>query len=206
MRSLNNDINFFFSLAIFLSYGQEKYYFFQNRIGENPSSPIDGNFCWTYQDPVMTGWNYGSRRHPIIQVALKAALKKHWSIGGNFLHGHQPRDCHLKESLWSTKKIAKSWWHGTTLESLPHRESDFFTSEENQAFIEAANTISRQTQHPRLSRKPIRASALAINLPDTIKYSWPRFPILNLPLDISHWIGSYTNRCLQGKDGYWTRL
>lgn len=66
-----------------------------------------------------------------------------------------------------------------------HTGSDFFTFEQNRAFIDAANTISKKNNIPIYHET--HRSRFSFNLPDTEQYL-KAIPDLKLTLDISHWM------------------
>lgn len=66
-----------------------------------------------------------------------------------------------------------------------HTGSDFFTFEQNQAFIEVANKIAKEYDVPIYHET--HRGRFSYNLPDTKKYL-KAIPDLRLTLDISHWM------------------
>ncbi|MGB5556292.1 MAG: sugar phosphate isomerase/epimerase [Flavobacteriaceae bacterium] len=66
-----------------------------------------------------------------------------------------------------------------------HTGSDFFTFEQNKAFIDAANKIAKENNIPIYHET--HRGRFSYNLPDTQKYI-AAIPDLKLTLDISHWM------------------
>ena len=66
-----------------------------------------------------------------------------------------------------------------------HTGNDFFSFEQNQAFIDAANDISKEYEIPIFHET--HRGRFSYNLPDTKKYL-DAVPDLRLTLDISHWM------------------
>ncbi|AZQ60418.1 sugar phosphate isomerase/epimerase [Maribacter sp. MJ134] len=66
-----------------------------------------------------------------------------------------------------------------------HTGNDFFTYEQNKAFIDAANTIAKENNIPIYHET--HRGRFSYNLPDTKKYM-KSIPELKLTLDISHWM------------------
>ncbi|MEO1012099.1 MAG: TIM barrel protein [Bacteroidota bacterium] len=117
------------------------------------------------------------------QKELKAALEKHGLLVG-FLNGTN-RVLPFQESLARyrehlTKLIA---WEPSYINC--HTGSDFFTFEQNKAFIEIAITASKESGIPIYHET--HRGRFSYNLPDTKKYL-SAVPELQLTLDISHWM------------------
>jgi len=66
-----------------------------------------------------------------------------------------------------------------------HTGNDFFTFEENKAFIDAANKIAKENNIPIYHET--HRGRFSYNLPDTKKYI-QAIPDLKMTLDISHWM------------------
>lgn len=66
-----------------------------------------------------------------------------------------------------------------------HTGGDFFTFEQNKAFIDAANKIAKENDIPIYHET--HRSRFSFNLPDTERYL-KAIPDLKLTLDISHWM------------------
>lgn len=179
-------------MAIFPSYGQEKVLFFQTDWGNQLT--ID-DFCERTKASGYDGVELWLPAGSNNQVALKAALKKHGLLV-NFLHGTN-KGLPFKESLVEYKKGLEvlMTWNPTLINC--HTGSDFFTSEENKAFIEAANSISAKYNIPVYHET--HRGRFSFNLIDTNKYL-AQIPDLKLTLDISHWMVVHES-LLQGKDG-----
>ena len=85
-------------------------------------------------------------------------------------------------------------WNPTLINS--HTGSDFFTLEQNTAFIEVANRLSAKHNVPIYHET--HRGRFSYTLPDTQNYL-NAIPDLRLTLDISHWMVVHES-LLQGKD------
>lgn len=117
------------------------------------------------------------------QEELKAALKK-YDLKVGFLNGTN-KSIPFQESLKAYTKHFK-----TLLEWKPayincHTGNDFYTFEQNKAFIEAANKIAKENTIPVYHET--HRGRFSYNLPDTKKYI-KAIPDMKMTLDISHWM------------------
>ncbi len=117
------------------------------------------------------------------QEALKTALKKHGLLL-NLMHGTN-KNIPFKQSLkqFEEKLQILVQWNPVLVNC--HTGSDFFTLEQNQAFIDVANRISKESGVPVYHET--HRGRFSYNLPDTKKYV-SAIPDLKLTLDISHWM------------------
>lgn len=173
------------------SYGQEKVLFFQTDWGNQLS--LDA-FCERAKTSGYDGVELWLPTATDKQEALKAALKKHGLLL-NLLHGTN-KGLPFKESLEQYKSALEALmlWKPVLVNS--QTGSDFFTLEENRAFIDAANSISAEHNIPVYHET--HRGRFSYNLPDTNKYL-ALIPDLRLTLDISHWMVVHES-LLQGKD------
>lgn len=117
------------------------------------------------------------------QSELKGALEKHGLVVG-FLNGTNkslPFEESLKSYTENFKKIIA--WKPIYINC--HTGSDFFTREQNEAFIDAANNISKSSGIPIYHET--HRGRFSFNLRDTEQYL-KAIPDLKLTLDISHWM------------------
>ena len=117
------------------------------------------------------------------QKELKAALDK-YGLAVGFLNGTDksiPFGESLKAYTENFEKIIA--WHPTYINC--HTGSDFFTFEQNEAFIDAANKIAKENDIPIYHET--HRGRFSFNLPDTEEYL-KAIPDLQLNLDISHWM------------------
>ncbi|CAN0535895.1 unnamed protein product, partial [Scytosiphon promiscuus] len=123
--------------SLLFSYGQEKVLFFQTDWGNKFS--IDG-FCERAKTSGYDGVEIWLPETSDKQEALNEALKKHGLLL-NLLNGTN-KGLPFKESLEQYKGVLETLmlWKPVLINS--QTGSDFFTMEENKAFIDAANTIS----------------------------------------------------------------
>ncbi|WP_149277613.1 sugar phosphate isomerase/epimerase family protein [Pareuzebyella sediminis] len=117
------------------------------------------------------------------QKELKDALQKHGLLVG-FLNGTD-KSLPFEESLriYSKNFTKLLAWKPAYINC--HTGSDFFTFEQNRAFIKAANDISKEEGIPIYHET--HRGRFSFNLPDTEKYL-AEIPDLKLNLDISHWM------------------
>ncbi|WP_422348967.1 sugar phosphate isomerase/epimerase family protein [Flagellimonas sp.] len=117
------------------------------------------------------------------QNALKAALLKH-DLLLNLMHGTD-KGVPFKQSLAQFEEKLKVLVQWKPVLINCHTGSDFFTMEQNKAFIEVANKISEEGGIPIYHET--HRGRFSYNLPDTKKYV-RLIPDLKLTLDISHWM------------------
>lgn len=114
---------------------------------------------------------------------LLTALERH-GLKVIFLHGTN-KSLPFKESLENYKQgLESALKHKPVLVNC-HTGSDFFTFEENRAFIDAANTISSKYGIPVYHET--HRGRFNYSLPVTNTYL-SKIPDLKLTLDISHWM------------------
>lgn len=117
------------------------------------------------------------------QNQLKAALRK-YDLKVAFLNG-------TNKSIPFAESLKQYTDHFNTLLSWNpayincHTGSDFFTMEQNKAFIDAANKVASESGTPIYHET--HRGRFSYNLPDTEKYL-AAIPELRLTLDISHWM------------------
>lgn len=117
------------------------------------------------------------------QLELKAALKK-YDLKVGFLNG-------TNKSLPFEESLKAYTEHFKTLIALNpayincHTGNDFFTFEQNKAFIDAANNMAKENDIPIYHET--HRGRFSYNLPDTKKYI-QAIPELKMTLDISHWM------------------
>lgn len=177
--------------SILLSYGQEKVLFFQTDWGNQLSW---NDFCERAKTSGYDGLEIWLPSGSDDQKDLKAALKKHGLLL-NLLHGTH-KGLPFQESLELYKKglEALMLWKPVLINS--QTGSDFFSLEQNKAFIEVANTLSSQYNIPVYHET--HRGRFSYNLPDTNTYL-NLIPDLKLTLDISHWMVVHES-LLEGKD------
>ena len=117
------------------------------------------------------------------QAELKLALKKH-GLKVGFLNGTN-KSLPFSESLKAYTEHFKTLiaWKPEYINC--HTGSDFFTFEQNKAFIDAANTMAREKNIPVYHET--HRGRFSYNLSDTKKFV-RAIPELKLNLDISHWM------------------
>ncbi|HMB64596.1 MAG TPA: sugar phosphate isomerase/epimerase [Eudoraea sp.] len=117
------------------------------------------------------------------QTRLKSALRKHGLLVG-FLNGTDT-SIPFEESLRAyTKNFEILLGFGPAYINC-HTGSDFYSMEQNKAFIAAANKIGKDHNIPVYHET--HRGRFSYNLPDTQKYLHA-MPDLKLTLDISHWM------------------
>lgn len=117
------------------------------------------------------------------QGELKAALEK-YDLKVGFLNGTN-KSLPFEESLKSYTEHFKTLitWNPAYINC--HTGNDFFTFEQNKAFIDAANKIAKENNVPIYHET--HRGRFSYNLPDTKKYI-QAIPDLKMTLDISHWM------------------
>ncbi len=116
------------------------------------------------------------------QKELKAALEK-YGLQVGFLNSTS-KELPFEESLKSFTGHFKTLiaWKPAYINC--HTGNDFFTFEQNKAFIDVANKIAKENDIPIYHET--HRGRFSYNLPDTQKYL-SAIPELKLNLDISHW-------------------
>ncbi|MBU2975610.1 MULTISPECIES: sugar phosphate isomerase/epimerase family protein [Zobellia] len=117
------------------------------------------------------------------QNELKTALEK-YDLKVGFLNGTN-KSIPFKESLKQYTANFKTLVSWNPVYINCHTGSDFFTFEQNKAFIDAANKIAKESNIPIYHET--HRGRFSFNLPDTKKYL-SAIPELKLNLDISHWM------------------
>lgn len=117
------------------------------------------------------------------QAALKEALQKN-DLKVGFLNGTN-KSVSFAESLKAYTEHFKILiaWKPAYINC--HTGNDFYTFEQNKAFIAAANRIAKEHNIPIYHET--HRGRFSYNLPDTKKYI-EAIPELKLTLDISHWM------------------
>lgn len=117
------------------------------------------------------------------QKELMDALSKHGLLVG-FLNGTN-KSLPFEESLKAYENHLEKLVALSPMYINCHTGSDFFTFEQNKAFIEVANKISKKHDIPIYHET--HRGRFSFNLPDTQNYL-SQIPELKLNLDISHWM------------------
>ncbi len=117
------------------------------------------------------------------QKQLKAALEKH-NLKVGFLNGTN-KSIPFEESLKQYTEHFKTLLSWNPAYINCHTGNDFFSIEQNKAFIEAANKVAKESGTPIYHET--HRGRFSYNLPDTEKYM-TAIPDLKLTLDISHWM------------------
>lgn len=169
-----------FGLLSFGLFAQKKVLFFQTDWGNE--LPMDAFLAKVKADG-YDGVEVWMPRTPEQQEALRAGLKKH-GLQVIFLHGTN-KSLPFEESLNAYEKGLREIlsWHPAKVNS--HTGSDFWTVEQNQAFLELGEKISKEAGIP-LIHETHRAR-FSYSLPKTIE-ALSSFPTLGLTLDVSHWM------------------
>lgn len=117
------------------------------------------------------------------QQELKAALEK-YDLKVGFLNGTN-KSLPFEESIKSYTAHFKTLiaWKPTYINC--HTGNDFYSFEQNKAFIDAANKIAKKNNIPIYHET--HRGRFSYNLPDTKKYI-QAIPELKMTLDISHWM------------------
>ncbi len=117
------------------------------------------------------------------QTELKDALAK-YNLKVSFLNGTN-KSLPFEESLKTYSEHFKTLisWNPTYINC--HTGSDFFTFEQNKAFIDVANEVAKENSIPIYHET--HRGRFSYNLPDTKKYI-QAIPDLKMTLDISHWM------------------
>lgn len=117
------------------------------------------------------------------QAELKAALKK-YDLKVGFLNGTN-KSLPFAESLNSYTEHFKTLiaWNPAYINC--HTGNDFYTFNENKAFIDVANKVSKENNVPIYHET--HRGRFSYNLPDTKRYI-QAISDLKMTLDISHWM------------------
>lgn len=117
------------------------------------------------------------------QRELQAALEK-YNLKVGFLNGTN-KSLPYEESLKAYTEHFKTLiaWKPAYINC--HTGNDFYSFEENKAFIEAANKVAKENNIPIYHET--HRGRFSYNLPDTKKYI-EVIPDLKMTLDISHWM------------------
>ncbi|WP_420400792.1 sugar phosphate isomerase/epimerase family protein [Flagellimonas sp.] len=170
-----------FILLLGHSHAQEqKLLFFQTNWGNTLSWDA---FCDRAKKSGFDGIDVWLPSNPESQNALKTALKKH-NLLLNLMHGTN-KSVPFKQSLTQFEEKLKVLVQWKPVLINCHTGNDFFTTEQNKAFIEVANKISEESGIPIYHET--HRGRFSYNLPDTKKYV-RLIPDLKLTLDISHWM------------------
>ena len=173
------------------SFGQEKLLFFQTDWGNQLTYDA---FCERAKNSGFDGidiWLPSSKEK---QDALKQALTKH-SLKLNLMHGTN-KNVSFEKSLaqYEAQLHQLVKWNPFLINS--HTGSDFFTLEQNSAFIEIANRLSKE-YNVKVVHETHRGR-FSYTLPGIQEYI-SKIPDLRLTLDISHWMVVHES-LLQGRD------
>ncbi|WP_411031271.1 sugar phosphate isomerase/epimerase family protein [Spongiimicrobium sp. 3-5] len=170
---------FLFGIQI---HGQENktIQFFQTDWGRTSSWDV---FCEKTHKEGYDGIEIWLPRDEKAQMQLKGALKK-YNLKLGLLNGTNksiPFEESLKGYGQHLRKLAS--WSPEYINC--HTGSDFFSFEQNKAFIDLANKISKETNIPIYHET--HRGRFSFNLPATKTYI-SQIPELKLNLDISHWM------------------
>ncbi|MBQ4914180.1 TIM barrel protein [Maribacter sp. MMG018] len=169
-------------LTVLSGKGQEenKILFFQTDWGRTSSWDT---FCEKTKAAGYDGIEIWFPKDAEDQKNLKAALKKH-DLKVGFLNGTN-KSMPFQESLKTYGEHLKMLTTWSPVYINCHTGSDFFTFEQNKAFIDIANQISKESNIPIYHET--HRGRFSFNLPDTKTYI-NKIPKLQLNLDISHWM------------------
>tara|TARA_B100000131_G_C18108737_1_gene608862 strand:+ start:935 stop:1813 length:879 start_codon:yes stop_codon:yes gene_type:complete len=177
MKNLCLAFTFFF---IIIGNAQNEILFFQTNWGYNggiedfiekaKKSGYDGVEIWLPAEPEK-------------QNIISKALKK-FDMKVIFLCGTN-RNLKFEESLIEYKNYLKKAIDQKPLAINSHTGSDFLTYDQNMAFIDAANNLSKASNIPIYHET--HRGRFSYSLPETIKYL-EKNDNLFLTLDISHWM------------------
>ena len=134
------------------------------------ASGYDGIEVWAPRDPSQ-------------QKEISAALKK-YNMKVIFLCGSNP-NLPYEESLREYISYLKNTFKLNPLAVNSHTGSDFYSYEQNRAFIEQARKLSNDYGIPIYHET--HRGRFSYSMPETIKYL-EKNDALNLTLDISHWM------------------
>ena len=171
---------FFIICYSFPVLSQEKVFFFQTDWGFNGSIE---EFIKKAKDSGYDGIETWAPSEDDKKLKLKSLLKK-FDLKVIFLCGTNPSDSY-KSSIENYKNSLNEALKQKPLAINSHTGSDFYTFEQNLAFIETANKLSEIHNIP-IYHETHRAR-FSYSLPETIKYL-QKNKDLKLTLDISHWM------------------
>ncbi len=192
MAYMKHTLNIAIFLFVFCGYGQGKsIQFFQTNWGNELSWDA---FCERTKASGYDGIEVWFPSEKESQNQLKVAVEKH-GLAVAFLNGTN-RSLPFEEGLETFKNHFKTLIAWNPVYINCHTGSDFFTFEQNKAFIDAANKISKESGIPIYHET--HRGRFSYNLPDTQNYL-KTIPDLQLTLDISHWMVVHES-LLQGKD------
>jgi len=170
-----------FSLFTLTSYSQQKTLeFYQTDWGRTDSWDA---FCEKTKTSGYDGLETWFPSDEKSQAQLKAALAK-YNLKVGFLNGTN-KSLPFEESLKAYTEHFKTLivWNPAYINC--HTGNDFFTFEQNKAFIDAANKVAKENDIPIYHET--HRGRFSYNLPDTKKYI-QAIPELKMTLDISHWM------------------
>ena len=171
-------LSIFFSTTAFPQ--QKKLEFFQTDWGRQISWDA---FCEKTKSSGYDGLETWFPADEESQVELKAALEK-YGLKVGFLNGTN-KALPFEESLKAYTEHFETLiaWKPAYINC--HTGNDFYTFEENKAFIEAGNKVAKE-QNIAIYHETHRGR-FSYNLPDTKRYI-QAIPDLKMTLDISHWM------------------
>ncbi|MBT8306593.1 MAG: sugar phosphate isomerase/epimerase [Maribacter sp.] len=183
----------FILLFALYGYGQDKksIQFFQTNWGNELSWDA---FCQRTKASGYDGIEVWLPSGKESQDHLKAALEK-YDLAIAFLNGTN-KSLPFEEGLTAYKNHFNTLIEWKPVYINCHTGSDFLTFEQNKAFIDVANKISKASGIPIYHET--HRGRFSYNLPDTNTYL-NEITDLNLTLDISHWMVVHES-LLQGKD------
>lgn len=169
----------FFSLTSF-SQNKKQLQFFQTDWGRQISWDA---FCEKTKASGYDGLETWFPSDEKSQSELKDALEK-YDLKVGFLNGTN-KSLSFEESLKAYTEHFKTLiaWNPAYINC--HTGNDFFTFEQNKAFIDAANKMAKENDIPIYHET--HRGRFSYNLPDTKKYI-QAIPDLKMTLDISHWM------------------
>jgi sugar phosphate isomerase/epimerase len=169
-----------FFVAYSLSFGQEKLLFFQTDWGNELSWDA---FCEKVRNDGYDGIEVWFPDDIEDQIALKSAIEK-YDLMVIYLAGTD-KSLPFEDSLSSYTEHLKRLIALKPAAINCHSGNDFFTMDQNKAFINAANKLSKENNIPIYHET--HRGRFSYNLPDTNRYL-EDLPELKLTLDISHWM------------------
>ncbi len=172
-------ILFFFTLTTF-SQEKKQLQFFQTDWGRTISWDA---FCEKTKASGYDGIETWFPSDESSQAELKAALEKH-DLKVGFLNGTN-KSLPFEESLKEYTEHFKTLIAWNPIYINCHTGNDFYSFEQNRAFIEAANKVAEENNIPIYHET--HRGRFSYNLPDTKNYI-QAIPDLKMTLDISHWM------------------